>query len=107
MILLGILAGFAVMIILSPLPVIGPLIAGFVAGLVAGGGSTRGGIAGFLAGILGGLIIWLFITYLAREYPGLFTGPVGTILRVGIAVLSLYTGVLGLIGGAAGGASRE
>ncbi len=100
------------MIVLSPLPILGPILAGFVAGVITGGGATRGLKAGFLAGILGALILAVF-TILGIGFVGaiacrpmmgaILGGSIGFIILLG----GLYQGILGLIGGAVGGALRN
>jgi len=79
------LIGFVVMVVLSPLPLIGPIVGGFIAGIFGAivlgivmviGGTLLLGIAGFIGGTMGAMAL---------------------------IILAVYTGVLGLIGGAIGG----
>ena len=106
---LAIVAGWIVMIILNIwLPVLGPVIGGFVAGWIARGGTWNGAKAGLLAGVLG----WIVLSVMILIGASFFLGGVGFLVGLGtglvlIAAAFLYTGVLGLIGGAIAGAIRS
>lgn len=105
---LGIGVGFIAMIILGWIPILGPILAGFIAGIIPGGGAVRGLIAGFIAGILSAIFFAILISPMIAfiaHLPiigGLVTGGIG----LSILIWGLHDGLLGLIGGAIGGAVR-
>jgi len=51
-------------------------------------------------------MIWLLLSLVGAALAGIYGGLIGTVIGAGFVLLSLYTGVLGLIGGAIGGALR-
>jgi mannose/fructose/N-acetylgalactosamine-specific phosphotransferase system component IIC len=55
--ILAVIVGYIAMLVLSPLPVLGPIIAGFIAGLIIGG-IKNGMLAGFLSGTIEGMVFY-------------------------------------------------
>lgn len=102
------LIGFIVMILLQPLPILGPLIGGIVAGGILHHGTGSGAIVGFIAGIFGAIVLTIllltvgFLSGLLGDIPLL-----GALIGGGFGIMSitfsLYEGILGAIGGAIGG----
>lgn len=97
------LIGFVVMVVLSPLPLVGPIVGGFIAGLLAGGGAWNGLKAGFTAGIFGAIVLGIIMVVGGTLLLGIVGFLGGTVGALTLIILAVYTGVLGLIGGAIGG----
>ncbi|MDI6719690.1 MAG: DUF5518 domain-containing protein [Methanomicrobiales archaeon] len=112
----GVIVGWVVMVLLNIwVPVLGPILGGLAAGLIAGRGAGNGALAGLIAGVLGAIIVAIFlvlgITLLTAGIDFLNIGGIQTITGLAAAVvLSIlvlgYMAILGLIGGAIGGAIR-
>ena len=99
----GVLIGFIVMVIMSPLPVFGPIIGGLVAGALVGGGPWNSAKAGFAAGIFGALAIGILLLIGGTLAFGMFGLLAGLAGGAALIVLALYNGILGFIGGVFGG----
>ena len=100
----GAFVGWLLILILSPfLPVLGPLIGGFVAGIMARGGFWNGAKAGAVAGMFGALVVSIALILGGT----LLLGGLGFLASLGIGILllaaSLYTAILGFLGGGIGG----
>jgi len=74
--------------------------------VIAGGGALRGLIAGFLSGIIGALIAWFILGALGTVFGGAVGAMTASIIGAGLVILSLYSALLALVGGAIGGAIR-
>ena len=112
MLVLGILVGLVAFMFLDFIPIIGPIMAGFVAGVIAGGGAGRGIAAGFIAGILGAVMLAIAVVAGFGFFGSLVHMPVLGFLVGGaigsvVMLLGIYNALLGLIGGAVGGALRR
>jgi len=97
------LIGFVVMLILSVLPVPGPLIGGFISGFLFKDGIVGGIKVGLAAGIFGAIVISILLFFFGTVFFGIlgfFAGLVGTVALVAFA---LYSGLFALVGGAIGG----
>ena len=114
MFLMAVFVGAIAMALLGYIPVIGYILAGFLAGIIvkdAGGGA----LAGFLSGTIQGVIATVFFTAMDGVWGAVFGYPPGAlpsvILRAasgGIIIIAmLYCGILGLVGGAIGGALKS
>lgn len=109
---LAAIIGFLVMTALSFLPILGPLIGGAVAGSLYKKGTINGAKAGFLAGIIVSLFLAILISVIGvlggflRGIPilGTIIGAKTGLLLIG---LSLYQGILGLIGGLVAGSIKS
>jgi hypothetical protein len=97
------LIGFVVMLILSVLPLPGPLIGGFVAGFLFKEGIMGGAKVGLATGIFGAIVISVLLVLFGTLFLGaigLLAGLAGTLALVALA---LYNGLFALVGGAIGG----
>jgi len=114
MLILAIVVGAIAMVVLSPIPILGPVIAGFIAGVIAGGGVIRGLLAGFFSGtiiaIFAGVIFTAVGAMLGAIVDGWETivlgGITGAVLGAGMFVCALYFGLLGVLGGIPGALLR-
>ncbi len=106
------LIGFIVMMVLQPLPILGPIIGGIVAGAFLHHGTGSGAVVGFIAGIFGALVLTIllltigFLSGIFGQIP-ILGALVGGGLGIMTIAFSLYEGVLGAIGGAIGGVISE
>jgi hypothetical protein len=97
------LIGFVVMLILSILPLPGPLIGGFIAGFLFKDGVIGGIKVGLAAGIFGAIVISILLSFGLTIFFGGF-GLVASIFGSFVLIASaLYNGAFALIGGALGG----
>lgn len=98
---LGVLAGFMLIIALGWIMIVGALVSGLVSGIMADG-TARGAIAAFIAGMLGfGFVIFLYTQFgaafgsfgaLFGAYTGITKGGVGAIPNI---ILATIAGAIG------------
>ena len=97
------LIGFVVMLILSILPVPGPLIGGFIAGFLFKEGIMGGVKVGLAAGIFGAIVISILLVFFGTMFLGIIGLLAGFAGMVALVALALYNGIFALVGGAIGG----
>ena len=97
------LIGFVVMLILSLLPLPGPLLGGFVSGFLYKSGLIEGMKVGLVAGIFGALVISALLLLFGTAFFGFFGLFAGFAGAIAIIAIAIYNGIFALIGGAIGG----
>ncbi|OAT81696.1 hypothetical protein [Desulfotomaculum copahuensis] len=114
MFVIALIIGIPAVLLFVFFPLYGPAAAGFIAGLIAGG-LEAGAWAGLLSGVAGGVLftggapgsgtVIRKITTILHE-PVLH-GILGVVLNGGTLFAVVYFGLLGMLGGAAGGLVRR
>ena len=97
------LIGFIVMLILSVLPLPGPLIGGAVSGFLYKSGLIEGMKVGLVAGIFGALVISALLLLFGTAFLGVFGLFAGFAGAIAIIIIAIYNGFFALVGGALGG----
>jgi hypothetical protein len=97
------LIGFVVMLILSILPLPGPLIGGFIAGFLFKEGIMGGVKVGLVSGVFGAIVISILLLLFGTMFFGIIGFFGACLAGVALVALALYNGIFALVGGALGG----
>ncbi|MCL4381269.1 MAG: DUF5518 domain-containing protein [Candidatus Marsarchaeota archaeon] len=103
----GVLSGFAVMVFLGWIPIIGPVLSGLIAGIVTKRGALYGMLSGLLAGIAGSIAVIFALLLFLRPLFHLLLAVFAIDFSAMIILIGFTSVLLSATCGYIGGALRE